>query len=173
MDFLYCESGLDIPHCTNVLALIKQMPAYLPMLTGTEYLVDSGDSACDFLLCFRISDLKSLERALRGNSQYGDRYIKEISRACDICKGNTVVINMFDHIWFECDAEPSNSLSIFLGIDHAGCQITNPFQDRPRVLMQIVLRNCCINPWPEKCILGQIPTLRQELCSEQLRKAIS
>jgi hypothetical protein len=120
VDFLYCESGLDIPHCTNVLALIKQMPAYLPMLTGTEYLVDSGDSACDFLLCFRISDLKSLERALRGNSQYGDRYIKEISRACDICKGNTVVINMFDHIWFECDAEPSNSLSIFLGIDHAG-----------------------------------------------------
>ena len=41
--------------------------------------------------------------------------------------------------------------------------------DRPRVLMQIVLRNCCINPWPEKCILGQIPIYCQEYCSEQLK----
>lgn len=120
MDFLYCESGLDIPHCTNVMALIKQTPAHLPMLAGTEYLVDSGASTCDFLLCLRVSDLKSLERVLKGGIQYHDRFIAEICRACRLITGNATIVNMFDHIWFECDAEPSSSLSIFLGIDHAG-----------------------------------------------------
>jgi len=118
--FLYRDSTLVTPHCTNVLALINNIPALLPMLAGTEYRLDCEGAACDFLVCVSISDLKSLDKSLRGSSQYDDKFITEICRACSLCAESVEVVNTFDHIWFECDAEPSGSLSIFLGIDSVG-----------------------------------------------------
>jgi hypothetical protein len=120
IEILHLGSDLKTPYSRNVGPLLESTPALLPMLAGTEYRINGLSTECDFLMCFQTCDLKSLSRALMLRRQNSDRLIAQIVNACNLCCENLRVVSMFDHIWFECDAEPSNSLSIFLGTDYNG-----------------------------------------------------
>jgi len=119
-DLLSRASCLKIPYSTNILELLNNTPALLPLLSGTEYQLDNKFQSCDLLFCLRLSDLMSLVRSLKPGQHPNDKFISEISRICRLCAGNVDVLNMFDHIWFECDAVPTSALSLFLGIDSEG-----------------------------------------------------
>ena len=120
VEILHLGSDLKTPYSRNVDRLLDSTPALLPMLAGTEYRINGLGTECDFLICFQTCDLKSLSRALMLRHKNRDKFIAQIVKACNLCCENLRVVSMFDHVWFECDAEPSNSLSIFLGTDYNG-----------------------------------------------------
>ena len=113
------ESTHIIPLCPSHYQFFSSIPASLPFLSGFEFHLSSLHQPCDALVCFLTRDLPSFTRFSSDSDQF--THLSQANRASQLLLQSPNLLCVTDHIWFELDAFPDESLSLFVG-NHSNVQ---------------------------------------------------
>lgn len=113
-------SNIHIPLCPSHNQFFSAIPAVIPFLSGFEYHLLSLSSPCDSLVCFLTRDLPKFSR-LSSVDDCNTTHLFQAHRATELLLDLPDLLCLTDHIWFELDAIPNKSLSLFVG-NHSNVQ---------------------------------------------------
>lgn len=111
-----------IPLCDSHQEFLAATPAGLPFLSGFEYHLSSLTRPCDALVCFLTRDLSRFLQ-LSDSIDSDAIHLGQAHRASSLLLDFPSLLCQTDHVWFELDALPSQSLSFFVG-NHSSIQST-------------------------------------------------
>ena len=114
------QSNRLIPLCESHQEFLMKIPARLPFLSGFEYHLSSLSRPCDALVCCLLRDLQRLMQ-LSDFINSDSIHFEQAHRASSLLLNLPRLLCQTDHIWFELDALPSQSLSFFVG-NHSSIQ---------------------------------------------------
>ena len=109
-----------IPLCPSHYQFFSSIPATIPFLSGFEFHLSSLHQSCDALVCFLTRDLPGFSR-FSAASHDKSTHLLQANRASQLLLQSPNLLCVTDHVWFELDAFPDESLSLFVG-NHSNVQ---------------------------------------------------
>ena len=103
-----------IPICRSHHQFLAAIPAHMPYLSGFEFHLVALNQPCDTLVCFLTRNLPRFSR-IQVDVNFRSNHLIQAQHTANLLLVSPGLLCLTDHVWFELDALPDESVSLFIG----------------------------------------------------------